>query len=59
MTVIRICKCGGDVNVEYFQRPKSGIEWFLRCIKCGAMSKSVSKEKLVLKMSTKELKVKK
>lgn len=33
------CHCGGETQLEHYDPPR-GIEWFLRCLSCGAMSET-------------------
>lgn len=34
------CSCGGEVILEYFDPVKRPVEWFLRCLGCGAISET-------------------
>lgn len=42
---IHRCPCGGEAYVDSYERPGRAVEWFLRCLACGAMSEPVATEK--------------
>lgn len=37
MTEEHHCRCGGEVMADSFDPIRRPVEWFMRCLSCGAM----------------------
>lgn len=36
------CPCGGETQVDHYDRPLRPVEWFLRCRACASISRAVA-----------------